>query len=137
MRVQRSVQDPSHQGEDFLGVADRPERQAPLRLGEWRLGTPLQKQPFDELAGAGPFQGEHAVLDDAPGHSALAPIGWDGSVVLGWTGVGWDHCGRGSPQQPHADVHAIAIRAAVVDVENIQKEWCVVSGPTPPCDPGQ
>lgn len=42
VRVQRPVQDPSHQGEDFLGVADRPERQAPAWLGEWRPGTPLQ-----------------------------------------------------------------------------------------------
>ena len=131
------LQDQGHHGEDFLGVADWPEHQAPRRLGERRPGTPLETQPFDEQAGAGAFQGSHAVLDGAPSHSALAPIGWDGTDVLGWTGACWDDFGHGGLQQPHADVHAVAIRAAVVDVENVEEERGVVSGPTPPGDPGQ
>lgn len=47
-----------------------------------------------------------------------------------------DNFGCGGLQQPRADVHAVAIRAAVVDVENVQEEWCGVSGPAPPGGPG-
>jgi hypothetical protein len=96
---------------------------------------PLETQPFDEQAGAGPLQRDHAVLDDALGR--LAPVGWDVTVVLGWTGACWDHFGHGGLQQSDADVHAVAVRAAVVEVENVQQEWGVVSGPTPPGGPGE
>jgi hypothetical protein len=98
---------------------------------------PFETQPFYEQAGAGAFQGSHAVLDGAPGHSVLAPVGWDGTDVLGWTSACWDDFGRGGLQQAHADVHLVAIRAAVVDVENVEEERGVVSGPTPPSEPGQ
>jgi hypothetical protein len=40
-------------------------------------------------------------------------------------------------QEPHADGQASGIGQVVVDIENIQQEWCVISWPAPPGGPGQ
>jgi hypothetical protein len=45
-------------------------------------------------------------------------------------------CHRGA-QKPHPEVHAIGIRDAVIDVEDIQDKWCVAATPAPPGGPGQ
>jgi len=130
--VQRPVQDARHQGEDLLGVADRPEPQASARLGDRRPGTPIEPQPLDEQAGAGPSQRDHAVLDDALGRLVRPPLGRHVTEVFGRPGTRRDNVGDGGPQQTHTDVHT-----TVVDVEDVHQERCVVPDPTPPGNPGE